>query len=77
MQLDNSKLTLDHKQEAHLKAQLADDVSSIAIKKKILQIDFLYFSLLWIWCQAHRSQILTVFQLADETGRRKTLLILR
>lgn len=76
MQLDNSKLALDQKQEAPLKAHLADDVSSIAIKKKILQIDFLYFSLLWIWYQAHWSQILTIFQLVDETGRRKTLLIL-
>lgn len=77
MQLDNSKLALDQKQEAHLKAHLADDVSSIAIKKKnILQIDFLYFYLLCIWYQAHWSQIPTVFQLADETGRRKTLLIL-
>lgn len=53
MQLDNSKLALDPKQEAHLKAHLADAVSSIAIKKKILQIDFLYFYLLWIWYQAH------------------------
>lgn len=37
---------------------------------------FLYFYLLCIWYQAHWSQLPTVFQLADETGRRKTLLIL-
>lgn len=36
MQLDYSKLALDQKQEAHLKARLADDVSSVAIKKKNL-----------------------------------------
>lgn len=55
MQQDNSKLALDQKQEAHLQAHLADDVSSIAIKrkKKILQIDFLWFCLLLVWYQTH------------------------